>query len=70
VIAAGRAVLAFAYDFIVGDDWRIAAGVVMVLIVGGAAVRAGASASLVTIGVAACVIGVAFAGIVGTPRRD
>jgi hypothetical protein len=31
----------FWYDFIVGDDWRIAAGVVTVLVLGGLAVAAG-----------------------------
>ncbi len=28
-----RALLAFLYDFVIGDDWRIAAGVIAALIV-------------------------------------
>jgi hypothetical protein len=31
----------FWYDFVVGEDWRIAAGVVVVLVAGAAAVRFG-----------------------------
>ena len=31
-----RGLGSFFYDFIFGDDWRIAAGVVTVLIIGGA----------------------------------
>jgi uncharacterized oligopeptide transporter (OPT) family protein len=36
-----RAFGAFWYDFVVGDDWRIAASVVGVLLVGACAVAAG-----------------------------
>ena len=32
----------FMYDFIVGDAWEIAAGIVLVLVLGVAALRAGA----------------------------
>jgi hypothetical protein len=34
----------FWYDFVVGDDWRVAAGVVIALAVTGALVRAGVGA--------------------------
>jgi|KBSSwiStaDraftv2_1062776.scaffolds.fasta_scaffold2334506_1 hypothetical protein len=37
VVAFGR----FWYDFVVGDDWRIAAGVVLVLALGAIALVAG-----------------------------
>jgi hypothetical protein len=30
-VRAARALLRFAYDVVVGDDWRIAAGVLVVL---------------------------------------
>jgi hypothetical protein len=44
VIAAVRSFAAFWWDFIVGDDWRIAAGVIVAL---------GATAALATTTVAA-----------------
>lgn len=31
----------FCYDFLIGDDWKIAAAVVMVLLAGGAIVASG-----------------------------
>ena len=39
-----RAFLAFLYDFVVGDDWRIAAGVVVGLALTYAVARAGGPA--------------------------
>lgn len=39
-----KAFAAFWYDFVVGDDWRIAAGVVVALLVTYAVSRAGAPA--------------------------
>jgi hypothetical protein len=36
-----RGLGAFLYDFVIGDDWRIAAGVVALLLVGGVAIAAG-----------------------------
>jgi len=38
-----RAFGRFWYDFVVGDDWRIAAGVVLVLAAGAALVASGVS---------------------------
>jgi hypothetical protein len=35
-----KAIYAFWYDFIIGDDWRIAAGVVISLLVAAAAANA------------------------------
>ena len=49
-------VAAFWYDFIVGDDWLIAVGVVVLLAAAGAVAHAGLSRSawvLVPVGVAA-----------------
>ena len=36
-----RAFLAFWYDFVIGDDWRVAVGVVLALAVTAAVARAG-----------------------------
>jgi len=41
-----RAFLRFWYDFVIGDDWKIAAAVVTVLLVGAVALLAGAGAVL------------------------
>ncbi|MFN8521038.1 MAG: hypothetical protein U0667_17000 [Chloroflexota bacterium] len=56
-----RAFGAFWYDFIVGDDWRIAASVVGVLAVGAVAVVAGADGEWLAalLGVALVVVFVA-----------
>ena len=39
-----RSFLAFWYDFIVGDDWRVAAGVVLALVVTAALAHSGVNA--------------------------
>ena len=44
VVRAIRRFLAFWYDFVVGDDWRVAAGVVAALATTAALVRAGVDA--------------------------
>jgi len=41
VIRLVKAVARFCWDFVVGDDWRIAAGVVLVLALGAIALVAG-----------------------------
>ena len=50
-----RNFVAFWYDFVVGDDWTVAAGVVVLLIVCGALAHLGLAATwmLMTLGVAA-----------------
>lgn len=63
------AFLGFWYDFIVGDDWRIAAGVLAVVALAALAARAGVDASVITVGVAVCVIALTFASILGEARR-
>jgi hypothetical protein len=50
----------FWYDFIIGDDWKIAVAVVTVLIVGAIAVIAGAGNSSVLAPLLAIGVGVAF----------
>jgi hypothetical protein len=60
----------FWWDFIVGDDWRIAAGVVVVL-AAGALVVANTSApdGLVAVLVAAGIVGVAIGSIATSALR-
>jgi hypothetical protein len=68
-----RVVAAFArfwWDFIVGDDWRIAAGVVVVLGLGALLVSASdASAALVATLTAAGIMLVAIGSIVAAALR-
>jgi hypothetical protein len=68
-----RVVAAFArfwWDFIVGDDWRIAAGVVVVLSLGALLVSASdASAALVATLTAAGIMLVAIGSIVAAALR-
>jgi hypothetical protein len=60
----------FWYDFIVGDDWRIAAGVVAVLAAGAALVATGALSDDVLVPlVAAGIVGVVSASILAGARR-
>jgi hypothetical protein len=65
-----RAFGRFWYDFIVGDDWRIAAGVVLVLAAGAALVgtRAVSDDLLVPL-VGAGIVGVVSLSIVAGARR-
>jgi hypothetical protein len=68
-----RVVAAFArfwWDFIVGDDWRIAAGVVVVLSLGALLISASAaSAALVATLTAAGIMLVAIGSIVAAALR-
>jgi hypothetical protein len=61
--------LRFWWDFIVGDDWRIAAGVVVVLGVGALLVAGDASQALVAALTAAGIMLVAIASIVTAALR-
>ncbi len=57
----------FWYDFVVGDDWRIAAGVVAALGLGALAVEARlASETVLVLAIAAAIVGVVVASILGT----
>ena len=61
----------FWWDFIVGDDWRIAAGVVLVLAAGALLVaETGVPDWLVAVLAAAGIVLVALASIVVAARRD
>ncbi len=67
IVGFGR----FWWDFVVGDDWRIAAGVVTSLGVGAVLVSASdASDAVVSIVVAAGVVAVVAASIVRAARRS
>ena len=65
-----RAFGRFWYDFVVGDDWRIAVGVVLVLAAGGALVATGGVSHDVLVPlVGAGIVGVASVSIVAGARR-
>jgi hypothetical protein len=65
-----RAFGRFWWDFVVGDDWRIALGVVLVLALGALAVASsGASDAAVTVLCALGIVGVSLASIVTSARR-
>jgi hypothetical protein len=65
-----RGFLRFWYDFIVGDDWRIAAGVVVVLAVGALLVATGALADDVLMPLlGAGIVAVVSISIVAGARR-
>jgi hypothetical protein len=65
-----RAFGRFWFDFVVGDDWRIALGVVLVLGVGALLVATGAIAtSLLAPLLAAAIVGVVSASIAHGARR-
>jgi hypothetical protein len=56
----------FWFDFVVGEDWRIAAGVVVALGLGALALRAELfSDSLLAVLVAAAIVAVAVVSVVG-----
>jgi hypothetical protein len=66
VVAFGR----FWYDFVVGDDWRIAAGVAVVLGAGAAFVAAGAvSSHALAPALAAAIVLLVTASILAGARR-
>jgi len=61
--------LTFWYDFIVGDDWRIAAGVVLLVVLGGLAASAEISSTLIVVAIALAVIALTFGSILQEARR-
>jgi hypothetical protein len=64
-----RAFGRFWYDFVVGDDWRIAAGVVLVLAAGAVLVASGSvSDDVLAPLVGAGIVGVVSASIVAGAR--
>jgi hypothetical protein len=66
-----RGFLRFWYDFIVGDDWRIAAGVALVLVAGAVLVAADALEDAVLAPLtAAGIVAVVTASILAGARRS
>lgn len=64
-----RGFLRFWYDFVIGDDWRIALGVVLVLVAGAVLVATGAVSDGVLVSlVGAGIVGVVTASIVAGAR--
>jgi hypothetical protein len=69
-MALVRGLARFAYDFVIGDDWRIALGVVVVLAAGALLVATGALGDDVLVPlVGAGIVGVATVSIVAGARR-
>ncbi len=65
-----RGFVRFWYDFLVGEDWRIALGVVLVLATGALLVRTGALGSgLLMPLLAAAIVGVVSVTIAAGARR-
>jgi hypothetical protein len=61
----------FWYDFVVGEDWRIAAGVVVTLAAGALALRAELfSDSLLAVLVATAIVSVVVVSVVGAGYRS
>jgi hypothetical protein len=56
----------FWWDFVVGDDWRIAAGVLTVLAVGALLATVSAGATVVALATAAGIIAVALGTILAS----
>ena len=65
-----RAFGQFWYDFIVGDDWRIAAGVVVVLAIGAVVVIAGFAEPVLTVALFAGLIAVFALPLLADRRRS
>ena len=66
-----KAFFQFWYDFIIGDDWKIAAAVVTVLLAGALAVIAGAGGATLLAPLVAVGLGAAFTAalLIDTPLR-
>jgi ABC-type methionine transport system permease subunit len=58
-----RAFGRFWFDFIIGDDWRIAAGVAGALGLGALALRAGVSQGLLAVLVAAALVAIVLLSV-------
>jgi hypothetical protein len=70
MLAAIRGFARFWWDFVIGDDWRIAAGVALTLVAGavlvrGEVVRTGA----IAVGVPVLIVGLVVVSILRDARR-
>ena len=64
-----RALAAFWYDFVVGDDWRVAVGVVVALAATTALARVGINAWWLPAAVAAVLLGLSLRRALSVHRR-
>jgi hypothetical protein len=70
MLAALRGFARFWWDFIVGDDWRIAVGVVLTLVVGALLVRGEVVRSdVVAVGLPLVIVGLVASSILRDGRR-
>jgi hypothetical protein len=70
VIAALRAFGRFWYDFVVGDDWRIAAGIVLLVVAGALLVRGSVvRTDAIAVGLPVLLVGLVAASILRDARR-
>ena len=60
----------FWYDFLIGDDWKIAAAVVLVLAVGGVAVVTGSAGSPLLVPLLAAGLAAAFSTAIFIDTRS
>jgi hypothetical protein len=65
-----RAIGRFWYDFVVGDDWRVAAGVVVALAATYGLVHAGVDAWWLLPAAVAVLLGLSLRRVVRAARRD
>lgn len=65
-----RALAAFCYDFVVGDDWRVAVGVALGLAATAGLVHAGINAWWLLPAVAAALLGLSLRRAVSAGRRS
>jgi hypothetical protein len=70
VIAALRGFGRFWFDFVVGDDWRIAAGVLVLLVAGGCLVRGDVvGTGAIAVGVPLLLVAIVAGSILYDARR-
>jgi hypothetical protein len=70
-VSALRSIGRFWFDFVVGDDWRIAAGIVLVVLAGALLVHGDVIGSgPLAIGVAVAVIALAGSSVLYDARRQ
>jgi hypothetical protein len=70
VIAALRGFGRFWYDFVVGDDWRIAVGIVVLLVAGALLVRGSVvRTDAIAVGLPVLLVGLVAASILRDARR-
>jgi hypothetical protein len=70
MLGAIRGFARFWWDFVVGDDWRIAAGVALMLVLGGLLVRGEVvRTDAIAVGLPILIVGLVTASILRDARR-